>query len=179
MTETFTHKGREFTFDCERDDCMSAPWKEHDGHGIVSDWTTRDKLPGERVLASDRNSKRFYDIAATTKIAKRDGWGLGDDAKAAIAAKLGRAPTRKEIIAAAVEHDFGYLRAWCNDEWQFVVLCVNHPESGATEYLGGAEDSDPAYIMESARELADEICDRLDAETAQLRTLADAYGCEV
>lgn len=52
-----------------------APWEEECGHGPVSDWTRRDKLPGEFVLNEDRGSKRFYDFAGAVKIARRDGWG--------------------------------------------------------------------------------------------------------
>lgn len=58
------------------DQDMGAPWEEHDGHGPVSEWTTRDKLPGERVLATDRNHRRYYDFAEACKIARRDGWGF-------------------------------------------------------------------------------------------------------
>lgn len=69
------HDGIAYVVTIEHDDCMGAPWDEHDGHGDVSDWTTRDKLPGELVLSEDRNSKRFYDYAGACKIARRDGWG--------------------------------------------------------------------------------------------------------
>lgn len=97
-----------------------APWEESDGHGIVSGWERRDKRPGERVLNSDRSLNRFYDVAETMKLAKRDGWGLSDEAKSALAVKLGRTPTAGDILAEAVNGDFEYLRGWCNDEWQWL-----------------------------------------------------------
>ena len=53
----------------EYDDCGDKPWERSDGHGIVSDWTTRDKELGERVLSSDRHSKCYYDFAGSMKIA--------------------------------------------------------------------------------------------------------------
>ena len=59
----------------KHDSDTGAPWSEHDGHGPVSDWTTRDKRPGELVLCSDRNSRRYYDFAEACRIARRDGWG--------------------------------------------------------------------------------------------------------
>ena len=34
----------------EHDSDTGAPWEEHDGHGPVSDWEVRDKLPGELIL---------------------------------------------------------------------------------------------------------------------------------
>lgn len=60
----------------EPDNDHGAPWEECDGYGPVSDWTRRDKLPGELVLNSDRTSKRFYDFAEACRIARRDGWGV-------------------------------------------------------------------------------------------------------
>jgi hypothetical protein len=99
---------------------MGEPWKEHGGHGIVSDWTRRDKQPGELVLARDGDFIRFYDLQATLEIAKRDGWGMCDEHKKELARKLGHKPTRKEVTHAAVMSDYEHLRGWCNDEWQWL-----------------------------------------------------------
>lgn len=80
--QKFTHAGHNFRVSMATDCDTGAPWIEHDGHGIVSDWTSRDKKPGELVLACDgrgraRNGvRRFYDFAETVKIARRDGWGI-------------------------------------------------------------------------------------------------------
>lgn len=99
-------------YDCD----MGAPWDEHDGHGVVSDWTTRDKRPSERVLNSDRHGKkRYYDIQATIKKATSEGWGC---------ANLGTKLTPKQSIAEAVERDFKYLQDWCNDQWHWMGLEV-------------------------------------------------------
>ena len=168
--DTFTHNGREYRFSTSWDDAMSEPWKEHDGHGVVSDWTTRDKLPGERVLNTDRSSKRYYDIAETIRLAKRDGWGLGPDDESKLAQAFGRAPTKGEIIAQAVENDFDYLRRWCNDQWNWIVIKVEHEESGEVEYLGGIESDDYDGMEMAAHELADEISFRLDSELADAIT---------
>lgn len=51
------------------------PWKEHDCHGWVTRWTSRDKAPGELVLNEDHGSRRFYDFAGAVRLARRDGWG--------------------------------------------------------------------------------------------------------
>lgn len=112
-----TIDGYTVRIDIHQDEDMRAPWEEHDGHGVVSGWGSRDKAPGELVLNSDHRSYRYYDVAATLKIAKRDGWGLSEANKAKLATKLGHKPTRKEITAEAVQHDYEYLRGWCNDEW--------------------------------------------------------------
>lgn len=131
------------------DQCMGAPWEEHDGHGPVSEWTTRDKRPGERVLSEDRGSKRYYDFAEAVKIARRDGWGSqGDD---------GMKPGEKAARAAA--RDFEYLRRWCNDQWHWVVVGVEVSRNGEaleTDYCGGIED-DSDYWREHAAESANSI----------------------
>jgi len=58
-TREIEHNGRQYIAVIERDDCMREPWREHDGHGAVSDWTSRDKKPGELVLNEDGRDKRF------------------------------------------------------------------------------------------------------------------------
>lgn len=73
------------TIECERNglrfvatlyhDGSDAPWERDDGHGPVSDWTTRDKAPGELELHSVSRSKLYYDFAEACRIARRDGWG--------------------------------------------------------------------------------------------------------
>lgn len=160
---TITHKGRDFRVEYIVDDQHGAPWKENDGHGPVSEWTTRDKKPGELVLNNDRHSRRYYDFAEAVRIAKRDRWG--HESAPATATK-----NQKATIAARA--DFEYLRGWCNDEWQYVCVIVtainNDGTDGETESLCGVDDLNN-YPAEVARELADEICDTLtESEAAEL-----------
>lgn len=115
--KTIEHKGYTAKIAIHQDEDSGPPWKQDDGHGVISEWTTRDKRAGERVLNSSGNSKQFYDFAASVDLAKRDGWGLSEAHKAELANKLGRQPTRKEIIAAAVESDYKFVRGWCDNEW--------------------------------------------------------------
>lgn len=75
MDDTFEIDGVTFRVRTEYDDYHGAPWDEEDGHGPVSDWTSRSKLPGEFVLCEDRGKRRFYDFAEACRIARRDGWG--------------------------------------------------------------------------------------------------------
>jgi hypothetical protein len=72
----FEAGGKRFAARVERDERADPPWDYEDGHGPVSDWTTRDKRAGELVLCEDRGSRRFYDFAAACRIARRDGWGF-------------------------------------------------------------------------------------------------------
>lgn len=72
----FTHNGVQFVAEVFHDDTADAPWDREDGHGPVTDWTTRDKAPGELILASDGRRRRYYDFAEACRIARRDGWGF-------------------------------------------------------------------------------------------------------
>lgn len=177
--DEFTHAGRTFIVHIESEDDATPPWERADCHGPVSEWTSRNKLPGEWVLNSDgrgraRNGRsRFYDAEAATRIAKRDRWGIGDDARAALAAKLGREPTAGEVTAEAVRRDYEFLRGWCADEWHYVGVCVRHvsQDDGEkyTNALWGIESSEHEYIAEVAAELAEQCAAELDKEAAATR----------
>ncbi len=110
--------------------CMGYPWKEHDGHGSIRQVSTRygrpEKRPGERVIHSDRGEWWLYDVQGAIRTARADGWGLADDALAALRAKLGRAPTPGEIAAASVERDIDYCTGWLTGRyfWCGVVATV-------------------------------------------------------
>lgn len=160
---TMDYRGHRFTVEVEPDDSMQEPWKEHDGHGPVSEWTSRNKAPGERVLISDRGRRHlFYDYAAAVRIARKDGWG---DARK-LASALGREPSSGELAAWAADEDFKYLRAWCRDEWRWVGVIVKlgkHSES-----LWGIDGDHGDYLMEVARELADQILHAVAAEQAAI-----------
>jgi hypothetical protein len=112
---TLTFKGYTFHIDFDYDQDTGAPWEENDGHGIVSEWTTRAKQPGERVLVVDRHSKRYYDVAGTLKLARKDGWGVSDPREG---------ETKRQQLARAVEQDFAYLQGWANDDWHYVGVTV-------------------------------------------------------
>jgi hypothetical protein len=161
-------EGFTITATIEADTDMGPPWEEHDGHGPVSAWTSRNKRPGERTLNEDHGSRRFYDFAEAVKIARADGWGPPIDGK-----------TKGEIAAAAVERDFKVLKAWCNDDWYWVGVRLSVKRNDVTlckhaASLWGIEanypDSDNAYLTEVANELLDEA---LDVARKQLAKLCD------
>lgn len=167
--ETFQHAGqdgkaRTFRINIERDDAADPPWKRNDGHGVVSEWTTRNKRPGERVLTSDRHSKRFYDVQASIAIAKRDAWG---------APPYGQGTAGQRAVR-AVNADFEFLRSWCADLWEYVGVIVTHLPDDAddvpTDYthaLWGIESSSRDYIEETAHELASEASCELAKEDTE------------
>lgn len=171
MSESFTHNGHDFTLDVERDHDMPHPWEEHDGHGIVGQSTTRHgareggKRPSERPLNSpDRHEYQYYyDMKASTTRAKKERWGMSPKTIEAYTAKYGKAPTPRQVTAMAVEADFQYLRKYLAGDVAWFSICVTHPETGEREYLGGilCEDGDN-YLMDCAREIADQICHNLE-----------------
>ena len=163
-------------FRLERDDSTEAPWITDCAHGPVSEWTTRDKEPGERLLASDRRSSRFYDYAGAMALAKRDGWGLCPDTVAELTRKLGKAPTAGQVREASVEADFEFLRGWCADEWFYGSVSVELvDEDGceiAAEYLGGVESCGDYW-----RTVAAEMADRLLAHHAEEIAERESWAC--
>jgi len=175
MNDTIELNGRTYTVRIESYNDMGAPWEENDGHGIVSEWTTRSKRAGELVLHADRSRRRYYDLSATLKTARADGWGLNDDARAALAARIGREPTKREVVAEAVRLDYEHLRGWCDDEWQWVGVIVLDDTTGEQSSVWGFESTDTCGLEECAEELAQE----LDRAHAIANRFADAMACGV
>lgn len=160
-----------------QDEDMGPPWQEHDGHGKVSDWKSReDKQPGERPLSSDRGSYRFYNWAGAMKTAKADGWGLSDENKQELAKRKGKPVERLttgEITAEAVQRDFEYLQGWAQDEWHWSGYTTEYSrDAGETWQDGEASvwgfDDEEYMVGEAFGSLKHEIDTMLknEAETA-------------
>jgi hypothetical protein len=145
--------GYELIARLEHEDYQEAPWDHECGHGPVTDWTTRAKQPGERVLIGDRRgAKRYYDFAEAVRIAKRDGWD---------APPYGEG-TKAQRAARAAEADFDRLRRWCNGDWEYVGVVVSVEQDGEevelhAASLWGIESDCTDYLREVAEELFDEV----------------------
>jgi hypothetical protein len=161
------------------DDCNNAPWERGDGHGPVSDWTSRGKKPGERVLNEDHGSKRYYDFQEAVRTALADGWGVEGGRKENESAKA--------YAARAVEADFAVLKAWCNDEWHYYGVAVTVSKAGIRltgkydhacwgiegNYPGG----DNSYFTEVANEELDEALETARQRVTEICTeLCDCEG---
>lgn len=190
-TFEFEHNGVAYVATIERDDCHGAPWEEEDGHGDVSEWTTRDKLPGEMVLNEDGRSKRFYDFAGACKIARRDGWGFlpgalkyekradcwharceGFNGKEHISTDVNRAisavykehresMTPRAYAAGAAMADYDRLRRWCADQWCYIGVVVRR--AGDCKCCGETESlwGIESDAGEYVREVATELAEQL------------------
>jgi len=75
-TISWTKGGFDLTATIHSDGESGPPWEEADGHGPVTEWTSRPKNPGERILVEDGPFRRYYDIQEAVRIAKKDGWGF-------------------------------------------------------------------------------------------------------
>lgn len=151
--ETFTHHGHKFGVKYEHDDDSGPPWEEFDCHGIVSDWTSRAKAPGERVLVKDYSRARYYDVRASMQKALEEGWS---------ASTVLPTDTHRQKAQKAVQADFEYLHGWATDQWTYrhVVVCWIDLDGKPTAHrasLGGVEDQDPAYLRTVALELAENL----------------------
>ena len=172
LKKTMKYKGYLFTIEVDYDEFQGPPWLHCDGHGPVSDWTTRDKKPSEVVLSSIGGANLYYDFSMAMKKAKEDRWD---------AAPYGQG-TRGERAERAVRADIKYLRDYIDNVWVYVTLSVTMQGSGYTTSLGGVEYdySENGYWMTEIHLMADElIANKLaDLRAAKIaRRFKDAMAC--
>ena len=151
---TFDHNGATYAAKIVADEDHGAPWVEECGHGPVSDWTSRNKLPGEFVLADDGRHKRFYDFQEACKIARRDGWDIPPY-------KTGSSRERATRAAMA---DYNRLRGWCDGDWRYVGVmvapvcpCCGDVQEDTAVSLWGIESDASDYLAEVALDLTAEV----------------------
>jgi hypothetical protein len=148
----------------ERDDDAEPPWSRGDDHGPVSEWTTREKRPGEVILSADGGARRYYDMAEAVRIARRESWdaepyGVG---------------TAGERAARAARADYDNLKAWCDDEWTYVGVCVAISRKGVRltdkydHALWGIESNAGDYLTEVANERLSEALAAAKDKLAEL-----------
>jgi hypothetical protein len=120
------------------DQDSGPPWDSGDGYGIVSDWRDKDtKRPGERVLCAEESPGgnprvRFYDLQETMKKAREEDWGCGIESHSH--------KTPGERADCAVEQDFQFHRAWCEDKWFYcgIVLSIEDKEGEELDVRAGS-----------------------------------------
>lgn len=135
QTETITRDGITLVVEYHSDEHSTTPWEECDGHGVVSEWTSRDKRPGERALCTDGSLRRYYDVQQSTAIARRDGWGVHGQTFA----------TKGQQAAAAVEADFTWLRRWCDGDWWWIGIVVRTEDDTVSHSLWQIESDPTGY----------------------------------
>jgi hypothetical protein len=157
-TETIEHCGITVRIEYFYDHDMGRPWENSDGHGVIrsaySYYGKPAKKPGEVLISCDRGDYWIYDWAESTRIAKRDAWGVSD-APAGL--------TKNQITQLAVQKDFDFLRGWLNDDWHYVgvactVLDADGEETGINDSCWGFESLDD-YHETAGREMAESLAE--------------------
>lgn len=172
LKKTMKYKGYLFTIEVDYDEFEEPPWSRYDGHGPVSDWTTRDKKPSEVVLSSIRGSNLYYDFSRAMKKAKEERWD---------AAPYGQG-TKGERAERAVRADIKYLRDYIDNVWVYVTLSVTLRGSGYTTSLGGVEYdySENGHWMTEVHIMADELIANKLADSRAVKIASrfkDAMTC--
>jgi hypothetical protein len=146
--EEVFYKGHRIKVEWHCEETSITPWDYCDGYGIVSDWERRDKRPDEVIIASDRNYKRFFDIAAYVKELRNAGMSGGD------ADNNARATCAR-------------MKAWCNDEWCYLWVSVKVPTADYDETCGMIESD---YASDCLEEMLIEAKRAIDKHQANLVT---------
>lgn len=140
-TQTIEHGGASVLIEYFPDYDADAPWDKECGHGPIreigrSRYVRPSKKPGEVLLDNGMGDYWAYDFQGAIAQAHEEGWGLGDEDIKALARKLGRSPTKGEIVAESVRQDMQYLSGWLRDEWSYVgIVCTLLDADGEkTEY---------------------------------------------
>jgi hypothetical protein len=168
-TKTHDQDGSSYRIEWFYDEDMGAPWDEHDGHGEVSDWTTRDKKPGELVLSQDRSLKRYYDFQGAVAKAKAEGWNIAPYTW----------PSKGAQAVAAVLADFHHLKGWCDDQWHWCGIRVTllddeGEETAISTSLWGFEAGTKAadeYHADVIQELIGEVARIVERSTYPVNTM--------
>ena len=182
--DSFEHSNCTIQVHWSDDTDMGPPWKEHDGHGVVevvhqrdSDYTpeSEQNSPFQRLSPWGFNANDwYYNFPASLDLARKEYWGLAPDALDKLQFERGRSLTDDEITEAAVQADFEHLRAWCHDEWRWmvadVIVNVRSREGSCflkvVSCLGGIESTGAADELEEllapARDWIDENQERIN-----------------
>jgi len=149
--------GSRFRVEYEYDHDADYPWENAASYyqGIVSDWTTRDKRPGELLLCESRGFKRYYDFQGSLKRAKDEDW----DSVSLLPKK-----ERGIELVCLVREDYERIRDWCNDKWHYMGI-VAFPLTADGDELRSQEqstwgiesDTDPAFIQEQTAWLLSDV----------------------
>lgn len=142
--EEVLYKGHKIKVKWHYEECGIIPWEECDCYGTVSNWERRDKYPGEVIIASDRGSYRFFDLAGLVAELRHDGM-TGEEADKAARATCAR------------------MKAWCNDEWGYLWASVKVNSIDYEESLGMIESDYAAEPLEDMLEQAKEAIDKHQA----------------
>ena len=190
-TEIYEHaNGKKYHVEWSYDHHFGAPNDENDGHGVVIelpfDPSDEDEVEShfeynfdeddedmlkERARLSLMRVLRYrqgrydntvcYDVFATMEIARRDGWGMGEEWH-----RGNPEATKEQEILAAIHKDFDYLEGWYDDKWHWCTVGVapldedGEPDEDHREYCGGYESTilDSENVEYKNEAIENQIC---------------------
>lgn len=167
------HRGLTFRVELEADQGHPVPWEDGDGRGVVVDRRERERLiedmdaPRDRFRPmGDQGHDLYFDWEATRAKAAEESWGVTPEKAAGL--------TQDQILDAAVEQEYEFLRGYCTGAWSYIGIVVSlQAFPDATRSVWGIESDDEALLIEVAQDLAEELLDELpaalDAEIARLQ----------
>jgi hypothetical protein len=177
QTFDFEHEGKQFRAFIESNHDAGTPWHREDCHVDVSEWERRNKRPSEVIINEDRGSRRFVCIREAIAKATREGWGLHGAPLAALEEKLGRKPTKREVIAESVRLDVERMQEWCAGQWEYIGVCVCLLDSEGSpigdKYAAacwGIESDSDDYIREVARDMARDAMAEAQSTAARINS---------
>ena len=189
--EIYEHaNGKKYHVEWSYDHHFGAPNDENDGHGVVIelpfDPSDEDEVEShfeynfdeddedmlkERARLSLMRVLRYrqgrydntmcYDVFATMEIARRDGWGMGEEWH-----RANPEATKEQEILAAIHKDFDYLEGWYDDKWHWCTVGVapldedGEPDEDHREYCGGYESTilDSENVEYKNEAIENQIC---------------------
>lgn len=180
QTFDFEHEGKNFRAFIESDNDATPPWDRECGHVDVSEWERRNKAPSEVIINENHGAKRFVCMREAIAKATREGWGLSDESMQALSARIGRTPSKREVIAEAVRLDVERMRDWCADEWGYIGVCVCLLDSEGSpigdKYAAacwGIESDCDDCIREVARDMARDAMAEAQATMARISSVLE------
>jgi hypothetical protein len=144
-------------------------WNRSEGHAVIvckpnHRFEYNAKKPHEKLLHANCHSRYFVDIKATKEKAIDESWGINQEEIAKLTKKLGRAPTRREEIAQAIQFEIDLHGAWLHDQWSYVHIVVEALDD-AGEPIKNVNDS--AWGIETWRDFQLEVADQMALSLAE------------
>lgn len=99
----------------------------------------------------------YFDWMATYEKAAEEGWGMGDEWRAA-----NPGATKDDEAKAATDRMYEYVSGWYDDDWHYTCVTVTMlgpPDVGDIDYscVGGIESTDAAYAEECVNDIINEL----------------------
>lgn len=160
---TTPQQGFDLTVTIEPDQHSGAPW-DNSPYSLTMEHSSRNS-------GMYQATGHWFD--AGNLVAITSNWtDCPHDARDQIHAMHRATMSPRAYAALAARQDFERLRAWCNDDWNYVGIIVTASKAGinlGTVSLWGLESDDKSgYLIETAQDLAQEAIESAQAAISAL-----------